>query len=132
MMNKSTIRSLLIGEFSFKRLIRSTGFIYIVLMIYAVFWSEQLMFPAPHASYRDDGEILRLKPRTAWHFLQCISSIPMRPLPYCTFMGTARTSDTFDRFWRATESVAFLLYPTITAVAVPARENRRKRLLTGI
>ena len=61
MMNKSTIRSLLIGEFSFKRLIRSTGFIYIVLMIYAVFWSEQLMFPAPHASYRDDGEIIKIE-----------------------------------------------------------------------
>ncbi len=59
LMDRGKVRRLLVGEFSFKRLIRSSGFIYISLMIYAVFWSEQLLFPAPSASYRDDDEIIK-------------------------------------------------------------------------
>ncbi|WP_293337524.1 alpha/beta hydrolase [Microcoleus sp. CAWBG58] len=58
--NKKNIKLLLFGEFSVKRLLSSLIFIYAFLCLYAVFFSDRLIFQPPAASYQDTSEIIKL------------------------------------------------------------------------
>ena len=51
------LRKLLIGEFSLKRLLRSTIIIYICLLIFAHVWSEWMIYCPQPPSYTDTAEI---------------------------------------------------------------------------
>jgi pimeloyl-ACP methyl ester carboxylesterase len=63
-MKKSTIKRLLVGDLSIKRLIRSMLYIpalvYLGLLIFAVFFSDSVIFQPPVAGYQDSQEILKL------------------------------------------------------------------------
>jgi alpha-beta hydrolase superfamily lysophospholipase len=52
---------LLIGDFSFGRLVRSVVFIYVCLLVLAFFWSDRLIFQPQPASYEDSAEIIKLE-----------------------------------------------------------------------
>ena len=59
-MENNKLRRLLLGEFSFKRLVRSLIFIYAFLCLYAFFFSERMIFQPQPPSYQDTREILKL------------------------------------------------------------------------
>jgi fermentation-respiration switch protein FrsA (DUF1100 family) len=59
-MDKKTLRRLLVGEFSLKRLLRSAIFIYAFLCIYGYFFADGLIFKPQPASYEDTRETLKL------------------------------------------------------------------------
>ncbi|WP_018969742.1 alpha/beta hydrolase [Rubritalea marina] len=52
-------RKYLIGELSWRRLIKSALSIYLMLMIFAVFAGDHLIFPAPSSSYTSQAENLK-------------------------------------------------------------------------
>ncbi|NJO72791.1 MAG: alpha/beta hydrolase [Leptolyngbyaceae cyanobacterium RM1_406_9] len=59
-MPQSRLRRLLIGELSWKRLVRSLIFIYIFFMVYVFFMADSMIFLPQPASYQDTAEILKL------------------------------------------------------------------------
>lgn len=59
-MNKASLRKLLIGEFTWQRLVRSILFIYIVVALYVFFRADSMIFLPPPASYQDTQEILKV------------------------------------------------------------------------
>lgn len=59
-MDKHRLKSLLVGEFSFKRLMRSLLIIYAFLCGYAFFFSDGLIFQPQPPSYKDTKQILKL------------------------------------------------------------------------
>ncbi len=60
-MNKKKLRQLLIGEFSWQRLIRSIIFVYLAIGVWGYFFSNSLIFQPQPATYSDNSEILKLK-----------------------------------------------------------------------
>jgi abhydrolase domain-containing protein 17 len=60
-MNKRKFRRLLLGEFSARRIVHSIIFIYIVVCIYAYFFTDNILFQPQPPSYSDTSEILKLK-----------------------------------------------------------------------
>ena len=60
-MDKSTLRRLLLGEFTFKRLVRSVIFIYAFFCLYIFFVADGKIFLPQPSSYQDTREILKLK-----------------------------------------------------------------------
>jgi fermentation-respiration switch protein FrsA (DUF1100 family) len=59
-MDKQTLRRLLLGEFSFKRLIYSLIFIYAFLCLYVFFIADGKIFLPQPSSYSDTRDILKL------------------------------------------------------------------------
>lgn len=59
-MKKTNIKYLLLGEFSFKRLIGSVIFIYVCLCLWAYFFAEGKIFLPQTASYQDNQDIIKL------------------------------------------------------------------------
>ncbi|MBD1939386.1 alpha/beta hydrolase [Microcoleus sp. FACHB-68] len=59
-MKRKTLRHLLLGEFSFKRLGRSAIIIYAFVCFYAYFFTDRLIFQPPVASYEDSRETIKL------------------------------------------------------------------------
>jgi abhydrolase domain-containing protein 17 len=59
-MPQSRLKKLLIGELSWKRLVRSLLFIYTFFALYVFFRADSMMFLPQPASYRDTKEILKL------------------------------------------------------------------------
>ncbi|WP_204102513.1 MULTISPECIES: alpha/beta hydrolase [Spirulina sp. CCY15215] len=59
-MDQKQIRKLLIGEFTFKRMINSLLFIYIFFALYVFFVADRMIFVPQPASYTDDEDILKL------------------------------------------------------------------------
>ena len=63
-MDKRTLKRKLVGEFSWKRLVRSTlislGIIYVALSVYAYFTAEKYLFQPQRAFYKDTPQILKL------------------------------------------------------------------------
>jgi fermentation-respiration switch protein FrsA (DUF1100 family) len=61
---KPELKQILIGDLTFKRLIRSTVIIillvYVGVFIYAYFFFNHIAFQPPPSSYRDTGEIIKL------------------------------------------------------------------------
>lgn len=60
-MDTAKLKHYLLGEFSVKRLIQSFLFIYGAVMIYALAWSDHMIFPVPASSYRDTADIIKLR-----------------------------------------------------------------------
>jgi len=59
-MRKSSLRKLLIGELSWKRLVRSLLFIYAFFALYVFFRADSMIFLPQPASYQDTEEILKI------------------------------------------------------------------------
>ena len=59
-MRQSSLRKLLIGEFTWKRLVRSLLFIYTFFALYVFFRADSMIFLPPSASYEDTEEILKV------------------------------------------------------------------------
>jgi hypothetical protein len=59
-MDKQTLRRLLLGEFTFKRLMRSLIFIYAFFCLYVFFVSDRMIFLPQPSSYQDTNEILKV------------------------------------------------------------------------
>jgi len=59
-MDKSTLRRLLLGEFTFKRLVRSVIFIYAFFCLYIFFVADGKIFLPQPSSYQDTRGILKL------------------------------------------------------------------------
>ena len=59
--NKHTLRKLLLGEFTFKRLVRSLIFIYIFFGLYVFFAADRMIFLPQPSSYQDTSAILKVK-----------------------------------------------------------------------
>lgn len=59
-MNKQILKKLLIGEFSYLRIMRSLFFIYACLCIYAYFFTDRIIFLPQPSSYEDSNRILKL------------------------------------------------------------------------
>lgn len=59
-MDKRTLRRLLFGEFTFKRLVRSLIFIYVCLCLYVFLFADHKIFLPGPSSYQDTSEILKL------------------------------------------------------------------------
>jgi abhydrolase domain-containing protein 17 len=59
-MRHSTLRKLLIGELSWRRLVRSVLFIYIFFALYVFFRADSMIFLPQPASYQDTDDILKI------------------------------------------------------------------------
>jgi len=60
-MDRKRLKKLLIGDFSFWRLLRSIVFIYLCLVLVALVGSDRLIFQPQPSSYVDSPEIVKLK-----------------------------------------------------------------------
>ena len=60
-LDKQTLRRLLIGEFTFKRFVRSFIFIYACVCLYVFFFADGKIFLPQPSSYQDTREILKLR-----------------------------------------------------------------------
>lgn len=59
-MNRQRIRKLLFGELSWKRVGKTLLFVYGFLLLYAMFWSDRIIFQPQPSSYKDTKEIIKL------------------------------------------------------------------------
>lgn len=59
-MDKKTLRKILVGKPSLRRLIRSTIIIYGCLLVFAFGWSDRIIFRPHPASYQDSPEIIKI------------------------------------------------------------------------
>lgn len=59
-MNKRILKKLLVGEFSFLRIMRSIIFIYACVGLYAYFFSDRMIFLPQPSTYQDNNQILKL------------------------------------------------------------------------
>ena len=59
-MEPSSLRKLLIGEFTWRRLVRSVLFVYTFFALYVFFRADSMIFLPPTASYQDTQDILKL------------------------------------------------------------------------
>ncbi|MGD1714678.1 alpha/beta hydrolase [Dapis sp. BLCC M172] len=60
-MDKKNIIGLLVGKFSILRLIRSTVIIYILIGLYALFFSDRLIFLPRPSSYQENQDFVKLE-----------------------------------------------------------------------
>jgi abhydrolase domain-containing protein 17 len=60
MASKSQLRKLLIGDFTWWRLLRSSLFVYACFMAFAWFRADSIIFATPPPSYQDDESILKI------------------------------------------------------------------------
>lgn len=59
-MDKQTLRRLLLGGFTWQRLIHSLIFIYIFFCLYVFFYADRMIFLPQPSSYRDNRDILKI------------------------------------------------------------------------
>lgn len=59
-MDVKLIKQLVLGKFSFIRVIRSLLLIYLLLLAYAFLFSDRMIFPTPRPSYKDSPDIIRI------------------------------------------------------------------------
>jgi fermentation-respiration switch protein FrsA (DUF1100 family) len=59
-MNKQRLKKLLIGDFTWKRLLKSLIFIYIFFAVYVYFRADSMIFLPQPSSYQDTKEIIKL------------------------------------------------------------------------
>ena len=60
-MDKKRFITLLVGDFSYWRLLKTIGFLYVCLVVFALVASDQLIFQPQPSSYQDSPEIIKLK-----------------------------------------------------------------------
>jgi len=61
LMDKQTLYNLLVGDFSWMRLLRLAALIYGTICLYGVFWSDRIIFKPHPSSDRDTDKIIKLK-----------------------------------------------------------------------
>ena len=59
-MDRQALKRRLLGEFTFKRLVRSLIFIYVCFCLYVFFFADQKIFLPQPSSYQDSSDILKL------------------------------------------------------------------------
>ncbi|MFM7369147.1 MAG: alpha/beta hydrolase, partial [Sphaerospermopsis kisseleviana] len=62
-MNKQRLKKLLIGDFTWKRMIRSFVVIYTLFAVYVYFRADSMIFLPQPSSYEDTKDIIKLKTR---------------------------------------------------------------------
>lgn len=62
-MNKATWKKLLVGDFSLKRVLKSTLLIYVCVLLYGVLFSDRQIFQPQSLTYQDTAEIIKLTTR---------------------------------------------------------------------
>ncbi|WP_353931316.1 alpha/beta hydrolase [Okeanomitos corallinicola TIOX110] len=62
-MNQQRLRKLLIGDFTWSRMLKSLVLIYIVFAVYVYFRADSMIFLPPSPGYEDTKEIIKLKTR---------------------------------------------------------------------
>ena len=60
-MNKKLLKKYLVGDFTIRRLIRSLAFIYCCILIFALVWSDRMIFQPQPCSYSDGAGIIKLQ-----------------------------------------------------------------------
>ncbi len=60
-MDKKRLKKLLIGDFTFRRLLRSVAFVYLGLALFALLGSDWLIFQPRPSSYADSPEIIKIE-----------------------------------------------------------------------
>ena len=60
-MDKARLKKILVGDLSWRRLLRSSAFVYGFLLLFALFASDRLIFQPQTPSYEDTSEILHLE-----------------------------------------------------------------------
>lgn len=96
-MDKKTLRRLLVGEFSLKRLVRSALFIYACVCIYGYFFTDGLIFKPQPASYEDTRETLKLT--TADGVRISALYLPNRRASYTILFSHGNAEDLGDIRW---------------------------------
>ncbi|MBW4494677.1 MAG: alpha/beta hydrolase [Oscillatoria princeps RMCB-10] len=96
-MDKKTLRRLLVGEFSLKRLVRSALFIYACVCIYGYFFTDGLIFKPQPASYGDTRETLKLT--TADGVRISALYLPNRRASYTILFSHGNAEDLGDIRW---------------------------------
>ncbi len=60
-MKQQSLKRILIGDLSWRRLLRTLVFVYVCLVIFALVGSDQVIFQPQPSSYRDTPEIIKLE-----------------------------------------------------------------------
>ena len=60
-MDKKTLKKYLVGDLTFRRLICSVVFVYICLSIFALVWSDRMIFQPQSPSYGDADDIIKIE-----------------------------------------------------------------------
>jgi fermentation-respiration switch protein FrsA (DUF1100 family) len=60
-MNKTVIKKYLVGDFTIKRLLKSAGFIYACLLVFALLWSNRMIFQPQSCTYTDTDDIIKIE-----------------------------------------------------------------------
>ncbi len=60
-MDKHRLKKILIGDFTWKRLLKSLTFIYLFFAVYVYFRADSMIFLPQPSSYQDTKDILKLK-----------------------------------------------------------------------
>ncbi len=57
---KETLKKVLVGKFSWRRLLRSTAVIFLVVIVFTLSCADQIIFQPPAAGYTDDADVIKL------------------------------------------------------------------------
>lgn len=93
-MDKRTLRRLLIGDFTVKRLVRSILFIYACVCLYVFFTADSKIFLPQPSSYQDTSEIVKLT--SADHIQISAVYLPNRASRYAILFSHGNAEDLGD------------------------------------
>ena len=128
----SKLKALFIGEFSWKRLIRSMVLVPICvvlgLLIIAVFFADKAIFRPQRSSYKDTAEVIKLKTRSSEQISAKYYEIAAAPYTLIFSHGNAEDIGMIEPFaWRLRDlglNVLIYDYPGYgTSSGSPSEEN---------
>jgi fermentation-respiration switch protein FrsA (DUF1100 family) len=100
-MDKQKLKRLLVGDFSFKRLVRTLIFIYVLLCLCAYFFSDKIIFQPQRSSYQDTQQIIKLT--TADGVQISALYLPNPQARYTILYSHGNAEDLGDLLWVFTE-----------------------------
>ena len=59
-MKKETLKKVLVGRFSWRRLLSSTAIIVLAVIVFTLSCADEIIFHPPRASYTDDADVIKL------------------------------------------------------------------------
>jgi len=62
-MEIETLKNLLVGEFSIRRVVLSLIFVYMCIAVFVYFWSDSIIFPGAGGSYTDNTGTIKIQTR---------------------------------------------------------------------
>lgn len=123
-MDKKTLRKILVGKPSLRRLIRSTIIIYGCLLVFAFGWSDRIIFRPHPASYQDSPEIIKIDSGSG----QTVSAqyLVNAEADYTVLYNHGNAVDLGDmrEFMEQIAATASLCSHTITAGMAPLLDDR--------